>query len=99
MSDLYFVHSEEETDFGYKDITCIGRDVYGVQNHFIFELKYLKKSDEKSLFENKCAEAKEQLKKYSIKRNPKGQIHKFGLIFVGPECKKIIKINELTDCI
>ena len=92
MSDLYFVHSEEEVNYGYKDITCIGRDVYGVQNHFIFELKYIKKSEEEMLFEKKSHEAEEQLKRYRIKRNVKGQIHKFGLIFVGPECKKIIRI-------
>jgi hypothetical protein len=89
LSNIYYVRSESEEKQAYKDITCIGRDVFGVKHHWIIELKYIKKDHKPAEFETKKKEAKEQIKKYSIKENCKGIIHKAVLIFIGHECKYI----------
>jgi hypothetical protein len=86
MTSVYFVYSELEDESGYKDITCIGRDVYDVRNHFILEIKYLKKKDASRLEEVK-RQGIEQLKSYRVTANYKGQLHKVLIIFTGAQCK------------
>ena len=68
MSDSYYIKSEREVQNGYVDILFLERPPNEVNYQYIFELKYLKKEEEKQL-EKVQKEASTQLKSY-IQREP-----------------------------
>ncbi len=57
----YIPYSELELNGGYSDIVLYPDTRYGVKNSQIWELKFLKKSDDR---EDKLKEAREQIKRY-----------------------------------
>lgn len=98
LGKIYYVASEKETELGYADITCIGRDVYKVRHHWLIELKYLKTKYTDAEFETKKTEGLLQIAKYNLKENYVGELHRVVIIFTGVKCKYInVDGNELKD--
>jgi len=63
LSNLYFIKSEPEIEQKYPDIMFLYRPPFFQNYQFLFELKYLKKSERNKL-EQKRKEAKNQIKGY-----------------------------------
>ena len=63
MADSYYMKSEREVQNGYVDILFFERPPNQVNYQYIFELKYLRKSEEKQL-EAVTKEASQQLQNY-----------------------------------
>jgi hypothetical protein len=61
VNNIYIPYSELEMNGGYSDIVLYPDSRYGVQNSHIWELKYLKKGENK---QKKLDEAREQIKRY-----------------------------------
>ena len=61
VNNIYIPYSELELNGGYSDIVLYPDSRYGVQNSHIWELKYLKKNENR---EKKIQEAGEQILKY-----------------------------------
>jgi hypothetical protein len=99
---IYYVKTEEEVEKGYIDI-ILKKGIMGRPNYYgIIELKYIKKGEyEKKgdeIIAEKLEEAKKQLEKYKeseeIKRLEEiGKVKRWGVIFVGKECKVIEEID------
>jgi len=63
LSNLYFIRSEPEVERKYPDIMFLYRPPFFPNYQFLFELKYLKKT-ERSKLEQRCKEAKSQVRAY-----------------------------------
>jgi hypothetical protein len=61
VNNIYIPYSELELNGGYSDIVLYPDSRYGVQNSHIWELKFLKKNENR---EKKIQEAREQILKY-----------------------------------
>lgn len=62
-SEAYYVESERETPDGYLDLTLMSRPTVPVEHQYIFELKYVKKENEKQ-WKAKEEKAEKQLLDY-----------------------------------
>ena len=89
MGGIYHIKSEAETTKGYIDMLLLAPPTKNIDLEYIFELKYIKKSDAtKEQIEAKQAEARAQILKYiksdpSIKDNPK--MRAYTMVFVKSE--------------
>jgi hypothetical protein len=83
LTDLYYVKSEYEVNKFYLDVVFLQAQIE-VPRQFVFELKYLKKSEAKQL-KSKQAEAKKQLKKYLELPEVKSweNLKAYTIVFVG----------------
>src|SRR6056297_3160612 len=68
MNEIYIPYSELEMNKGYSDIVLVPDTRYNVKNSQIWELKYIKETEDPK---EKIKEAKEQIKKYE--QDPKFQ--------------------------
>jgi len=101
QAGFYYVKSEPEINQKYPDVMFLWRPPFFPKYQFIFEIKYLKKS-EIHLLENKKSEAKEQLRGYLtspelkdfVVRDEGGMesVKAYAIVFVG---EKVESIEEL----
>ena len=63
--ETYFITSERESKGGYTDLLFLERPPFKIANQYVFELKYLKKGEEKQLAKVQ-QQAKKQLSDYII---------------------------------
>lgn len=90
LSDLYLVKSEYEVNGEYIDIALLPNNLYGLNNYFIFELKYISKAKySESLLGDMRREAVEQINKYADNEEMRRikNLRKYVFVFVHDECK------------
>jgi hypothetical protein len=95
LSNLYFIKSEYEVQTGYPDIMFLYRKPFKPPYQFIFELKYLKKSDKEKLGSLK-EEALKQMRNYLNTDEVKAleNLKAYVIIFVGEKAEVIEEIER-----
>lgn len=93
-SNVYLVRSEPELERRYADLLCTALPAVRVNHNFVFELKYLKKSDAARLEESARA-AKSQLEGYlqtpDLRQIP--DLRAYAIVFVGDEAKSVVPVR------
>jgi len=93
-SNVYLVRSEPELERRYADLLCTALPAVRVNHNFVFELKYLKKSDADRIEETTRA-AKTQLEGYlqtpDLRQIP--DLRAYAIVFVGDEAKSVVRVG------
>jgi len=101
QAGFYYVKSEPEINQKYPDVMFLWRPPFFSKYQFIFEIKYLKKSDS-HLLEDKKKEAKEQLQGYLsspelkdfVVRDEGGMetVKAYAIVFIGEKAESVLEL-------
>lgn len=86
LANIYFIHSEREIEKKYPDIMLLFRKPIRPNYQFVFELKYLKKSEASDL-DNQVIEAENQLRGYlqSDELKQLNSLKAWVIVFIGDQ--------------
>jgi len=96
MSSMYLVKSEYEVEGQYIDIALLPNNIYELYNYFIFEIKYISKSNyNENVLNDKRNEAIGQINRYADCDEMRGikNLRKYVFVFVHDECRVAELIN------
>lgn len=103
LAGFYYVKSEPEIHQTYPDVMFLYRPPFFPKYQFIFEIKYVKKSDDKHKIAAKLAEAQIQLKGYLQNQElqdfiyrPEGGVETlkaYSIVFAGTEAVEVVEFN------
>jgi ribosomal protein S8 len=94
LSNLYFVKSEPEVEQKYPDIMFLYRPPFSPKYQFLFELKYLKKSERKKKLEQISKSAKNKKKVYLDLEEIKQlqNLKSWVIVFVGEKAEVVEEV-------